>query len=163
MSGGEYGGVVRSKLASFIANDASDTSASDSDRGALPKPKMSSSYRLWSREVTEDGQTVHNAIEDLGESYSSGKISRFEFENRSVLIEHFSKYKPPDDMPFIVEEPFDPNSSDGFNNHYSQESSFIQLYRQCMFSAGSATRLMCCLCVQFDCCDSFITYMFDEI
>lgn len=161
MSRGEYGGVVRSKLASYIANDASDTSASDSDRGALPKPKMSSSYRLWSREVTEDGQTVHNAIEDLGESYSSGKISRFEFENRSVLIEHFSKYKPPDDMPFIVEEPFD--SLNDSSNPYDQESSLMQLYRQCMFSAGSATRLMCCVCLQFECCDSLITYIFDEI
>lgn len=160
MSGGDYGGIPRSKLAAFIANDASDTSASDSDRGALPKPKKGSSqpYKLWSRAVTEDGQTVHNAIEDLGESYSSGRISRFEFENRSVLIEHFSKYKPPDDLPFIVEEPFDAQA-----DYQSREPSYMGLYRQCMFSAGSATRLMCCLCLQFDCFDSFITYIFDEI
>jgi hypothetical protein len=157
MSGGDYGGVVRSKLASIIANDASDTSASDSDRGALPKLKNSSSYKLWSRQVAEGGQTVHSAIEDLGDSYFSGRISRFEFENRSVLIEHFSKYKPPDDLPFIVEEPFDPL------NELPAESTFLRLYRQCMFSAGSATRLMCCLCLQFDCCESIISYIFDEI
>mmetsp|Transcript_19692 Transcript_19692/g.23425 ORF Transcript_19692/g.23425 Transcript_19692/m.23425 type:complete len:155 (+) Transcript_19692:129-593(+) len=154
MSGGNYGGV-KSKLAAIIANDLSDTSASDSDRGFIRKPKKEpSSYKLWSREVTEGGQSIHNAIEDLGESYTSGKISRFEFENRSVLIEHFSKYKPPEDLPFIVEEPYDATLE-------VEESSLIQVYRQCMFSAGSATRLMCCLCVQLECCDALITYLFE--
>ena len=105
---GDYGGV-RSQVAAFL-HPQDTTSASDSDVSGPPKVKSNPrGYRLYSNEVKE-GVTVHDAIDCLGESYTSGKISRFEFENRTALIAHFTKFKSPSDMPFIVEEPEIPES-----------------------------------------------------
>eukprot|EP00613_Pedinella_sp_CCMP2098_P002670 CAMPEP_0171626332 /NCGR_PEP_ID=MMETSP0990-20121206/19966_1 /TAXON_ID=483369 /ORGANISM="non described non described, Strain CCMP2098" /LENGTH=136 /DNA_ID=CAMNT_0012193681 /DNA_START=108 /DNA_END=515 /DNA_ORIENTATION=+ len=135
---------MAAKIAYITAND--DTSASESDRD-VPKtqklnkpPQEPRAYRLWSHEVNEEGMTVGGAIEGLGEAYKSGKISRFEFENRTMLVEHFSKFKPTSDLPFIVEEP-------GFPGEYlfeNEGSGLVgRLLRHCLYSATQATRAMC--------------------
>jgi hypothetical protein len=85
--------------------------------------------------------TVGGAIEGLGEAYKSGKISRFEFENRTMLVEHFSKLKPTSDLPFIVEEPFGESQ---FNNEDMDLAH--RLLRHCLYSASQATRAMCWVC-----------------
>jgi hypothetical protein len=138
----DYGGIVRSQVEAYINSNDASTSASDSDTSGPQKSKYSSkpsnprAYRLWAREVNE-GMTVHNAIDSLGESYTSGKISRFEFENRTSFIANFAKYKPPVEMPFIMEEP-----ESGYEDH----SLFGHLKSRCEYSALAATRAMCWVC-----------------
>lgn len=144
-----YGtGPSNASVIAYITRD--ETSASESDSGGPTKPKIKASaspraYRLWSHEVNEEGETIHGAIESLGERFTSGKISRFEFENRTALIEHFSKYTPPSDLPFgtIVEE----GPVEGEEDY----SLAARVRRACWYSMARATHAMCFVC--FVCCD----------
>lgn len=150
----EYGGVNQAHIDSFLRPDEA-TSASDSDSSKkLPSKEKPRAYRLWSHEVKE-GVTIHDAIDNLGESYTSGKISRFEFENRSSLIANFSKYKPPDGLPFVVEEPNEDGGDDdvGFNLH--------DCFHRCSYAATKATRLFCL--VFRDLCAAFHQIIFSAL
>ena len=131
------------RVESFLRTDDT-TSASDSDaHPPVAKYKSSDasrSYRLWSHEIKEPKMTVHNAIDSLGESYTSGTRSRLEFENRTQLITNFSNYKSPDspNLPFIVEEGGSP-SDYGLLHH---------LRDRCWYSSVRATRTMCWVCTE---------------
>jgi len=138
----DYGTKKSVALAYLTDGESSSTSASDSD---VKKPKKSfgpnpRAYRLWAFEVKEE-MSVHGAIENLGEEYTSGKISRFEFENRTALIEHFSKLKPPEDLPFIMESGELPEGSD------DEEASLgYRLAARGLRSAAKATHFFCYVC-----------------
>ena len=89
--------------------------------------------------------TVGGAIEGLGDAYKSGKISRFEFENRTMLVEHFSKFKPTADLPFIVEEP----AFGGEQLFENEDATFTgRVVSHCLYSATQATKTMCWVCME---------------
>ena len=137
-------GTKRSAALAYILGEESSTSASDSDAAArkAPAAPKSRDYRLWSFTVEEEGNTVHGAIESLGETYTSGKISRFEFENRTALIEHFSKFKPPEDLPFIMEE----GGEGEVDLPLEDQSQLESLGAHCWYSAVRATQTFCYVC-----------------
>ena len=140
---GDYGTehVPRAAVAYLQPND---TTASDSDaqeRARVPKGRKH--YKMWSHEISEEGPTSRDAIESLGESYNSGRISRFEFISRTSLIESYSKAQAlPDEagLPFLVEEGENDNPTcDTFGGN----SLCARLNRRCWYGASRATSLMC--------------------
>ena len=104
-----YGGLQQAK-SSYLKppssghNSDSETdgsgSQSDSYSGQSRTTRLGSDrFQLWSSPsaapptIPEDDPLVISAVEELGETYTSGRINRLEFEQRSALVETFAKHK----------------------------------------------------------------------
>ena len=100
------GRLARAKQ-SFLRQPLEDgtTSASDTEGSGSQSDSYSghqrttrqdpNRFKLWhtATAIPEDDQLVITAVEELGETYSSGRINRLEFQQRTALVEQFAKHK----------------------------------------------------------------------
>mmetsp|Transcript_26617 Transcript_26617/g.77473 ORF Transcript_26617/g.77473 Transcript_26617/m.77473 type:complete len:158 (-) Transcript_26617:220-693(-) len=105
------------------------------------------SYRLWHK----DSNSVEPGLAPLGQAYSTGVISKLEFEHRSMLIEHFAKFRQPG-SPFRYE---DPQHRRRRRRRYGEaEEEHWTLHERCYQSALAAT--VVCLRVLWLPCDCLL-------